>query len=181
VHGPNVAPGYWRDEERTRETFGARLRDPGDLPEGPWLRTGDYGVVHEGELYVTGRIKDLIIVDGRNHYPQDIELTVQEAHPAIRPDHVAAFAVEGEGTERLVVVAERNRRVPLRRLDLDAVAAAVRSAIAVEHEMALHDFVLVEPGAVSRTTSGKVARSATRRRYLEGALQTTAGRLADQG
>ncbi|WP_119727941.1 fatty acyl-AMP ligase [Thermomonospora amylolytica] len=181
VHGPNVAPGYWRNSERSQETFGGTLRDPGDLPEGPWLRTGDYGVVHEGELYVTGRIKDLIIVDGRNHYPQDIELTVQEAHPAIRPDHVAAFAVDGEETERLVVVAERNRRVPLRQLDLDEVAAAVRGAVNVEHEMALHEFVLVEPGVVSRTTSGKVARAATRQRYLEGALQTTAERLAAQG
>lgn len=178
VHGPNVAAGYWRNSERSQETFGGVLKDPGDLPAGPWLRTGDYGVIYEGELYVTGRIKDLIIVDGTNHYPQDIELTVQEAHPAIRPDHVAAFAVEGEETERLVVVAERNRRVPLRRLDLEEVENAVRSAISVEHEMSVHEFVLVEPGVVSRTTSGKVARSATRQRYLNGELQTTAARLA---
>ncbi|SEG70818.1 fatty acid CoA ligase FadD32 [Thermomonospora echinospora] len=178
VHGPNVAPGYWRNSERSQETFGGVLADPGDLPAGPWLRTGDYGVVFEGELYVTGRIKDLIIVDGRNHYPQDIELTVQEAHPAIRPDHVAAFAVEGAETERLVVIAERNRRVPLRQLDLAEVDNAVRSAVNVEHEMSVHEFVLVEPGVVSRTTSGKVARAATRQRYLDGALQTTAARLA---
>jgi fatty acid CoA ligase FadD32 len=178
VHGPNVAPGYWRNSERSQETFGGVLTDPGDLPAGPWLRTGDYGVAFEGELYVTGRIKDLIIVDGRNHYPQDIELTVQSAHPAIRPDHVAAFAVDGAETERLVVVAERNRRVPLRQLDLAEVGNAVRGAVNVEHEMSVHEFVLVEPGVVSRTTSGKVARAATRRRYLGGALQTTAARLA---
>lgn len=91
---------------------------------------------------------------------------------------MAAFAVEGEETERLVVVAERNRRVPLRRLDLEEVENAVRSAISVEHEMSVHEFVLVEPGVVSRTTSGKVARSATRQRYLNGELQTTAARLA---
>ncbi len=111
VHGPNTAPGYWRNSERSQDTFGGELSEPGELPVGPWMKTGDYGVVHEGELYVTGRIKDLIIVDGRNHYPQDIEVTTQEAHPAIRPDHVAAFALTGDETERLVVVAERNRRV----------------------------------------------------------------------
>ncbi|WP_230421475.1 AMP-binding protein [Actinomadura soli] len=125
VHGPNVAAGYWRNPVRSQATFSGELSGPGSLPSGPWMKTGDYGVVHEGELYVTGRIKDLIIVDGRNHYPPDIEVTAQEAHPAIRPDHVAAFALPGEETERLVVVAERNRRVPLGRLDMDEVETAV--------------------------------------------------------
>ncbi|MEV3923346.1 fatty acyl-AMP ligase [Actinomadura coerulea] len=178
VHGPNTAPGYWRNSERSQETFGGELSEPGDLPSGPWMKTGDYGVVHEGELYVTGRIKDLIIVDGRNHYPQDIEVTAQEAHPAVRPDHVAAFALTGEETERLVVVAERNRRVPLGRLDVDEVESAVRAAVNVEHEMSVHAFVLIEPGGVSRTSSGKIARAATRQRYLDGDLATTADRLA---
>ncbi|MES9536977.1 AMP-binding protein [Actinomadura sp. NPDC000600] len=180
VHGPNTAPGYWRNSERSQDTFGGELAEPGELPSGPWMKTGDYGVVHEGELYVTGRIKDLIIVDGRNHYPQDIEVTAQEAHPAIRPDHVAAFALTGEETERLVVVAERNRRVPLGRLDVDEVESAVRAAVNVEHEMSVHDFVLIEPGGVSRTSSGKIARAATRQRYLDGALATTAARLASR-
>ncbi|MFC9971729.1 fatty acyl-AMP ligase [Spirillospora sp. NPDC127200] len=178
VHGPNTAPGYWRNSERSQDTFGGELAEPGDLPAGPWMKTGDYGVVHEGELYVTGRIKDLIIVDGRNHYPQDIEVTAQEAHAAIRPDHVAAFAVDGGETERLVVVAERNRRVPLGRLDLAEVESAVRGAINVEHEMSVAEFLLIEPGGVSRTSSGKIARAATRQRYLDGALPTTAARLA---
>ncbi|MEU8344640.1 fatty acyl-AMP ligase [Spirillospora sp. NPDC048832] len=180
VHGPNTAPGYWRNSERSQDTFGGELSEPGDLPAGPWMKTGDYGVVHEGELYVTGRIKDLIIVDGRNHYPQDIEVTTQEAHAAIRPDHVAAFALTGEETERLVIVAERNRRVPLGRLDLDEVEAAVRGAVNIEHEMSVHEFVLVEPGGVSRTSSGKIARAATRKRYLDGGLPTTAARLASR-
>ncbi len=180
VHGPNTAPGYWRNSERSQDTFGGTLADPGELPAGPWMKTGDYGVVHDGELYVTGRIKDLIIVDGRNHYPQDIEVTAQEAHPAIRPDHVAAFALPGEETERLVVVAERNRRVPLGRLDIDEVESAVRSAINVEHEMSVHEFLLIEPGGVSRTSSGKIARSATRQRYLDGELPTTQARLASR-
>jgi acyl-CoA synthetase (AMP-forming)/AMP-acid ligase II len=180
VHGPNTALGYWRNSERSQDTFGGELNDPGDLPAGPWMKTGDYGVVHEGELYVTGRIKDLIIVDGRNHYPQDIEVTTQEAHPAIRPDHVAAFAITGAETERLVIVAERNRRVPLGRLDADEVEAAVRGAVNIEHEMSVHDFVLIEPGGVSRTSSGKIARAATRQRYLDGGLPTTAARLASR-
>ncbi|XRQ06927.1 fatty acyl-AMP ligase [Actinomadura welshii] len=180
VHGPNTAPGYWRNSERSQDTFGGELAEPGSLPGGPWMKTGDYGVVHEGELYVTGRIKDLIIVDGRNHYPQDIEVTAQEAHPAIRPDHVAAFALPGEETELLVVVAERNRRVPLGRLDVDEVEAAVRGAVNVEHEMSVHEFVLIEPGGVSRTSSGKIARSATRQRYLDGELPTTEARLASR-
>ncbi|WP_026402891.1 fatty acyl-AMP ligase [Actinomadura rifamycini] len=180
VHGPNTAPGYWRNSERSQDTFGGELAEPGELPAGPWMKTGDYGVVHEGELYVTGRIKDLIIVDGRNHYPQDIEVTTQEAHPAVRPDHVAAFALTGADTERLVVVAERNRRVPLGRLDPEEVEAAVRAAVNVEHEMSVHDFVLIEPGGVSRTSSGKIARAATRQRYLDGVLPTTAAKLASR-
>ncbi|MEU8799267.1 fatty acyl-AMP ligase [Spirillospora sp. NPDC048819] len=180
VHGPNTAPGYWRNSERSQDTFGGELSEPGEVPSGPWMKTGDYGVVHEGELYVTGRIKDLIIVDGRNHYPQDIEVTTQEAHPAIRPDHVAAFALSGEETERLVVVAERNRRVPLGRVDVDEVESAVRGAINVEHEMSVHEFVLIEPGGVSRTSSGKIARAATRQRYLDGELPTTEARLASR-
>ncbi|TDD81838.1 fatty acyl-AMP ligase [Actinomadura darangshiensis] len=180
VHGPNTAHGYWRNSERSQDTFGGELSEPGQLPSGPWMKTGDYGVVHGGELYVTGRIKDLIIVDGRNHYPQDIEVTAQEAHQAIRPDYVAAFALTGEETERLVVVAERNRRVPLGRLDVDEVESAVRGAVNVEHEMSVHDFVLIEPGGVSRTSSGKIARAATRQRYLDGALATTEARLASR-
>ncbi|TMR91861.1 fatty acyl-AMP ligase [Nonomuraea basaltis] len=159
VRGPNVARAYWRDPSRSEEVFGA---------DGDWLRTGDLGVLHDGHLYVTGRIKDLVIVDGRNHYPQDIEVTVQEAHEAVRRDRVAAFAVQGEETERLVVVAERSRRG----LDADAleVARAVRAAVRTKHDLSVYDFVLAETGAVPRTSSGKIARRACLRAYLEGAL-----------
>ncbi|MEV5705517.1 fatty acyl-AMP ligase [Actinoallomurus sp. NPDC052274] len=169
VNGPNVSPGYWRNAGKTAEVFGAVLEDPADgLPAEGWLRTGDLGVVHDGELYVTGRIKDLIIVDGRNHYPQDVEVSAQEAHEGIRRDHVAAFALAGEDGERVVVVAERGRRgqdVPV-----EDVARAVRSAVSATHELRLHDFVLVEPGGVPRTSSGKIARGACRERYLAGTL-----------
>ncbi len=177
VHGPNVGRGYWGDAERSAATFGAVIEDAEGVPAGGWMRTGDFGVAFEGELYVTGRIKDLIIIDGRNHYPQDIEVTTEEASGAIRPDYVAAFAIPGEATERLVVVAERNRRVPVARLDLTEVERAVRARVNQVHEMSIHEFVLIEPGSLSRTSSGKVARAATRTRYLEGDLVRTADRL----
>ncbi|WP_240506799.1 fatty acyl-AMP ligase [Thermoactinospora rubra] len=157
VKGPNVARGYWRDPARTEEVFA-----------GGWLRTGDLGVIHEGELYVTGRLKDLIIVDGRNHYPQDIEASVQEASDAVRRDHVAAFAVPGGDTERLVVVAERSRRGAS--APAEEVARRVRAAVAAAHDVSLHDFRLVEAGAVPRTSSGKIARAACREAYLAGAF-----------
>jgi fatty acid CoA ligase FadD32 len=178
VHGPNVGQGYWRNAERSAETFNAVITDAVGIPAGGWMRTGDFGAAYEGELYVTGRIKDLIIVDGRNHYPQDIEVTTEGAHPAVRPDYVAAFSVPGEETERLVVVAERNRRVPIAKLDLAEVETAVRASVNVTHEMHIHEFVLIEPGSISRTSSGKIARAATRTRYLAGELQLTAARLA---
>ncbi|MBT2235322.1 fatty acyl-AMP ligase [Nonomuraea sp. NEAU-A123] len=164
VQGPNVARAYWRDPLRTAEVFGAVL----DGEDGTWLRTGDLGVVYDGLLYITGRIKDLIIVDGRNHYPQDIEVTVQEAHRAVRRDHVAAFSVPGEETERLVVVAERSRGGA--EADPAEVAAQVRAAVRKFHDLSVHDFVLTGTGGVPRTTSGKIARRACLRAYLEGAL-----------
>lgn len=168
VNGPNVSPGYFR--QPSGETFGATLATR-DLPAAGWLRTGDTGVIHDGELLVTGRLKDLIIIDGRNHYPQDVEATTQSAHPAIRRDRVAAFATSNAGGERLVVIAERARQAPPD-TDPAAVARAVRAAVSARHGVGLHDFQLVGPGEVPRTSSGKIARSACRERYLEGAFGT---------
>ncbi|MGE5291801.1 MAG: fatty acyl-AMP ligase [Micromonosporaceae bacterium] len=194
VHGPNVAPGYFRQPGRDREVFGATLgsaalpargdaalpgghpqtpdgpEPPGGLPADGWLRTGDLGLIHDGELFVTGRLKDLIIVDGRNHYPQDVEVTAQNAHPVIRRDRVAAFAVPGSDFDRVVVVAERARQVGPGEVNRAEVARAVRGAVSAHHDLRLHDFLLVEPGAVPRTSSGKIARSASRERYLAGAF-----------
>jgi fatty acid CoA ligase FadD32 len=173
VNGPNVAPGYFRQAQG--EVFGAVLAGArGGLPAGGWLRTGDTGVMHDGELIVTGRLKDLIIIDGRNHYPQDVEATTQGAHPAIRRDRVAAFAAPGAGGDRLVVIAERASQVPGGQVDLRAVARAVRAAVSARHGIGLHDFRLVRPGEVPRTSSGKIARSACRDRYLTGAFGTAA-------
>jgi fatty acid CoA ligase FadD32 len=158
VHGPNVARRYWRQDERSREVFGARLAGES------WLRTGDLGVLLDGELFVTGRLKDLLIVAGRNHYPQDVEETVGEAAPAL--GRAAAFTVLADDQERAVVVAEWSRpAVPARPAE---VAREVRQAVWRRHDLALHDLVLAEPGAIPRTTSGKVSRTGCRARYLGG-------------
>jgi fatty acid CoA ligase FadD32 len=174
VSGPNVSPGYfrqqWRDAEtRHADSFGAVLAAASDgLPREGWLRTGDTGVFHDGELLVTGRLKDLIIIDGRNHYPQDVEATAQEAHPVIRRDRVAAFAAPAEDGDRLVVVAERSRQAEAREVNAAEVTRAVRAAVSAHHGAPLRDFLLVGPGDLPRTSSGKIARSACRERYLAG-------------
>ncbi|MET7698219.1 fatty acyl-AMP ligase [Streptomyces sp. NPDC005485] len=183
VQGPNVGRGYWQREGREQQVFGALFAD-GSAAPGGWLRTGDLGTVLDGQLIVTGRLKDLIIVDGRNHYPQDVEATAQDAHPAVRRDRLAAFAVPGRADERVVVVAEHARTVRLRDLDAPAVARAVRGAVSARHGLRLADVVLVAPGTVPRTSSGKVSRALTRTRYLEGAFAPPAeprGRAATAG
>ncbi|MFI5685202.1 fatty acyl-AMP ligase [Streptomyces sp. NPDC051636] len=171
--GPNTGRGYWGRTEQSEATFRAVLR--GEAHSGPWLRTGDLGVWHDKQLYVTGRLKDLVIIDGTNHYPHDIEGTVQDAHPAIRPHRIAAFAVAGGDGERLVVVAEHGRDASTGDISGPDVTHAVRAAVATRHGIAVHDFVLVPPGSVPHTTSGKVARGACRERYLAGAWRTDAG------
>ena len=171
VCGPNVGIGYWRKPEESAAVFGARLAEPAPAgaPPGPWLRTGDLGAVQGGELFITGRLKDLIIVDGRNHYPQDVEGTVADAHPSIRRDYVAAFSVaEPGGPEGLVVVAEC-APAPADAAQRDAITGAVRRAIAERHGVSLRDLVLGAVGSVARTSSGKLARRATRQRYLDAA------------
>lgn len=170
VCGPNVGRAYWQNEDASRETFGGTLADPGDLPEGPWLRTGDLGAIADGDLYVTGRRKDLIIVDGRNVYPHDLELTVEHAHPAIAAHRLAAFAVPGATGEDVIVVAERHRTAEDAAERLDEITATVRAAVSTEHAVALDDVVLVEPDTIARTSSGKIARHGARAAYLTGEL-----------
>ena len=168
VAGPNVTAGYFQRPEETRETFGARIADS---DEGPFLRTGDLGFLRaDGELFVVGRRKDLIIVRGRNHAPQDLELTVQTSHPSIRATCVAAFSVTAEKSgERVVVVAEV-RRQSLPSFDAALVERAVRRSVAVEHELELFAVVFVGPAGVPKTTSGKLQRQACRQSYLAGNL-----------
>jgi len=168
VRGPSVAQGYWRKREATQQTFRAFLKDTG---EGPFLRTGDLGFLHEEDLFVTGRIKDLIILHGVNIYPHDVELTVQDSHPKLRPDSGAVFSVEADGREQLVVVQELERRV---KGDLTPVFDAIRRAISAGHEMAVEKIVLVKAGSIPKTSSNKIQRRACREAYLDGSLTVVA-------
>ncbi len=170
VSGPSVARGYWRQDAESEPQFRA-------VPEPPdgrtYLRTGDLGFMDDEDLFITGRIKDLIIIDGRNHYPQDIELTIEGSHAAIRENAAAAFAVEVGTEERLVVVAELEREhMPGRRsaAPLAEIQAAARRAVAEQHAVALHDLVLIKTGYLPKTTSGKVQRRACAQAYLAGTL-----------
>ncbi|WP_231156583.1 fatty acyl-AMP ligase [Streptomyces sp. CNZ748] len=165
VRGPNVGTGYWKQSERSAETF----RDG-------WLHTGDLGALHDGRLLVTGRLKDLIVVDGRNHYPQDVEETVQAALDVVRRDRLAAFTVprDEDGPEDLVVVAEVRRGTVADGAQARERLARARAAVAARHGLRLADLVLVEAGTVPRTSSGKVARAACRERLLSGALRAEA-------
>ncbi|WP_338899595.1 fatty acyl-AMP ligase [Streptomyces sp. TG1A-60] len=168
VQGPNVGRGYRNQDRQSRHVFGAVFAEVTDGPGG-WLRTGDLGTVLDGQLIVTGRLKDLIVVDGRNHYPQDVEATAQDAHPAVRRDRLAAFGVPGGTGERVVVVAEHARTVPLAEIDVPALVRNVRAAVSARHGLRLSEVLLLAPGTVPRTSSGKVSRALTRERYLAGA------------
>jgi acyl-CoA synthetase (AMP-forming)/AMP-acid ligase II len=163
VAGANVAAGYWERPEDSGEVFGQKL--PGD--EGmAFLRTGDLGFLHDGELYVTGRIKDLIIVRGRNHHPRDLELTAERSHPGLRPGGGAAFSVVSD-EERVILVHEIR---PDYAQAVDEITAAVRREVAREHGVTLAELVCVPPGRLRKTTSGKTMRHAMRREYLAGEL-----------
>jgi natural product biosynthesis luciferase-like monooxygenase protein len=212
VSSPSVAKGYWNQPEQTKQTFCAYLADN---DEGPFLRTGDLGFMQEGELFVTGRLKDTIIIRGCNHYPQDIELTVEQSHPAIRnPNCTAAFSVDVEGEERLVVVAEVGRRYMERRrrselpagtgaqrrqlsacrqtelepgsepvvrkpLDVAAVSATIRQAVAQQHDLQVYAVLFLKPGSIFKTSSGKLQRHACRESFLAGTLEVINSSVLD--
>jgi fatty-acyl-CoA synthase len=178
LQGDNVARGYWGQPDETRRAFGAQLHAPlaegshadGTSVGGRWLRTGDLGVYLDGELYVTGRIADLVTIAGRNHYPHDIEATVAEASPMVRRGYVTAFAVPaGSGADhRLVVVAERAAGTS--RADPQPAVEAIGNAVARRHGLPVSDVVFLPAGGIPRTTSGKLARRACRAQYLSGEL-----------
>src|SRR6185369_3048198 len=170
VAGPSVATGYWNRPEETRETFGAVLRD-GRGHHLRYLRTGDLGFVRDGELVVTGRLKDLIILRGRNLYPQDVELTAEQAHPALRAGGGAAFSVDEQGEERLVVVFEVGREVGRHPGELSTIADAIRRAVAEEHGVRVAGVALVRTGTIPKTSSGKIRRRECRARHLDGGLE----------
>ena len=170
IAGPSVAQGYWQRAAETAATFGATLADTG---KGPFLRSGDLGFLHDGELFVTGRLKDLIIIRGRNYYPQDLEATAEQAHPALQPSSTAAFSIEADNAEQLVLVAEV-MRTHLRTLVVDEVMAAIRSALSQEHQLQVSAIALLRPGRSLKTSSGKIQRSAARQAYRQGTLETLA-------
>jgi acyl-CoA synthetase (AMP-forming)/AMP-acid ligase II len=170
IASPSVAQGYWNRPEESAQVFGARLTGTGD---GPFLRTGDLGFLRSGELAITGRIKDLIILDGRNYYPQDIEATVEQQVAAVRPGGVAAFSVDGAGAEHLVIAAEIDRGH--RAVDPRELVRAIRRAIVEEHAINPHQIVLLRAGGIPKTTSGKIQRYACRNSYLAGTLGVVTG------
>jgi long-chain fatty acid adenylyltransferase FadD28 len=167
VHGGNVAMGYWGKPQETEQTFRAKLVDPSaGTPEDPWLRTGDLGFLSDGELFIMGRIKDLLIVFGRNHSPDDIEATIQE----ITRGRCAAIAVPDKKTEKLVAIIEFKNRGESQEDATDRLAAVKRevtSAISNSHGLSVADLVLVPPGSIPITTSGKVRRAACVEQYRQ--------------
>jgi amino acid adenylation domain-containing protein len=165
VAGPSVAQGYWNSPDETAITFRARLRNNGD---DFFLRTGDLGFLREGELFLTGRLKDLIIIRGLNHYPQDIEFTVEGSHAALRRGGGAAFSVEVQGEERLVVVQEVEFR---RQVNVTEVAENICQAVSEKHELEIQSVVLIKPGSIPKTSSGKIQRRACRTLFLAGGLE----------
>ena len=216
VAGRSVSQGYWRRADATQENFGGRVVGS---DHGPFLRTGDLGFLRDGELFITGRIKDLVIIRGRNYYPQDIERTAESSHPSLRRGCCAAFAAEMQGHERLIVAVELERRYRERRktpssppadserrstdrrsgvpqsveeaakqtsslgapaagpFDPDGVCDAIRRAVLEHHDLSVHEVVLVTPGAIPKTSSGKIQRSACREAFLDGSLEHVASNV----
>ncbi|HEX2283352.1 MAG TPA: long-chain-fatty-acid--AMP ligase FadD32 [Mycobacterium sp.] len=202
ISGQNMGTGYWGKEDETAETFHNILKSrtnpshaEGAPDDATWVRTGDLGAYHDGELFITGRTKDLVIIDGRNHYPQDLEYSAQEATKALRTGFVAAFSVPAnqlpdevfenahsglkrdpdDTSEQLVIVGERAPGA--HKLDMGPIADDIRAAIAVRHGVTVRDVLLTAAGAIPRTSSGKIGRRACRAAYLDGSLRS--GRVAN--
>jgi acyl-CoA synthetase (AMP-forming)/AMP-acid ligase II len=184
IAGPSVTQGYWDKTEETENTFRAYLADTG---EGPFLRTGDMGFFQKDVLFVTGRLKDMIIIRGRNYYPQDIELTVERCHPAIRSGCCVAFSIDVEGIEQLVVLteidlhyqaahgeieAQRGAQSHRKLLDGQAVIRAIRQVVSEQYELQVYQVMLLKAGSVLKTSSGKLQRRACRVKFLAGDLSS---------
>ena len=202
ISGQNMGTGYWGKPEETVATFQNILKSrtnpshaEGATDDATWVRTGDFGAYHDGELYITGRVKDLVIIDGRNHYPQDLEYSAQESTKALRTGYVAAFSVPAnqlpdevfenahaglkrdpdDTSEQLVIVGER--APGSHKMDMAPVTDAIRAAIAVRHGVTVRDVLLTPAGAIPRTSSGKIGRRACRSAYLDGTLRS--GKVAN--
>ena len=174
VSSPSVAQGYWQHPQATKETFEAYLADTN---QGPFLRSGDLGFYRDGELFVIGRLKELIIIRGRNHYPQDIELTVEKSHPALRSSCCAAFSVEVDNEERLIITQEVEEAF-LEELNIDEVFAAIRQAVFQEHALQVYGILLLNPGTIPKTSSNKIQRRACQTGFLNGSLNIFASNIS---
>ena len=168
--GAGIGKGYYQREEQTENTFQATLVNN---PDKTYLRTGDLGFIKDGELYITGRIKDMMILWGRNHYPQHIEETVESCHPALRPNHGAAFSVDVGGEEQLVVVHEI-KRTDLRKLNAEEVIGAIRLSVGEQNMANVFAVALLKTGSIPKTSSGKIQRRACQSMFLDGSLNTVA-------
>ena len=166
IKGPSVTPGYWGKHDETEKTFRGVLSDTG---EGPFLRTGDLGFIQEEQLFIVGRIKDTIIIRGQNHYPQDIEWTLQESHPALNPDCGAAFSIIENDEERLVIVQEIERAY--RKQNCNEIFSKICEAVMEGHDLAVHTIILIKAHSIPRTTSGKIKRHSCREKFLEKSLK----------
>ena len=169
VSDPGVAAGYWNQAARSEATFGARLSDSG---EGPWMRTGDLGFFRNGQLFISGRFKDMIIIRGANFAPQDIEWASQQSHPAVESAECAAFPLMIDGEERLGVVQELNRKSHPSEVDVEDVALKIRESISLQFEIRPYAVALVRRGTIPKTSSGKLQRRACRAAMLDGELPT---------
>jgi acyl-CoA synthetase (AMP-forming)/AMP-acid ligase II len=166
VAGESVCSGYWNATPEVSDAFDARLAGTG---EGPFFRTGDLGLIKDGDLFVTGRIKELIILHGKNHYPHDIERSVEQSNLSLRPGSGVAFSIDVDDEERLVVVHEVDR-AHLRALNVDGVLADMRQAVSLHHGINAHAVVLIRPAALPKTSSGKPQRRAARTQFMAGTL-----------
>ncbi|MEM7348636.1 MAG: AMP-binding protein, partial [Chloroflexota bacterium] len=184
VSGPSVAQGYWDRQEQTKETFEAYLTGEfnGDGP-GPYLRTGDLGFKWNGELFVTGRLKDLIIIRGRNYYPQDIETTASQAHETLAQNSTAAFMVPIDNEDKLIICQEV-QRTALRKIKkeqlVDEIVEAITQAVSEQHEIQIYDVVLLKPQTIPKTSSGKIQRKRCQAHYLSGTLSIVGSRIIHQ-
>ena len=169
ISGPTVAKGYWNKPEENRRTFHAQMANG----HGPWLRSGDLGFMYKDELYITGRLKDLIIIRGVNYYPNDIEYSVQQSHEAFKPNSGAAFSIHKEGVEKLVIVQELERTF-LRNVDHAVLMDHIRKTVAEEHELEAYSIVLIRTGSIPLTSSGKIQRRQTRYEFLTEKLNVIA-------
>ena len=165
--GPSIAQGYWNQPEETIKAFHNYLVNTG---EGPFLRTGDLGFLHNCNLYITGRLKDVIIIRGQNHYPQDIEFTVQQSSLAFGASGGAAFMIEIQNMERLIIVHEIDRTY-LRKINVKEAIKTIRQAVSSQHGLEVHSVVLVKPGSIPKTSSGKIRRFACRAKFLAKSLE----------